>query len=539
MRMEKLKLADSYDVPPAAEYRHAVPASAPASSDARANTAGAVGRWLLLFLLAGHLIWRREFAHQSLGSLLTLAHWNAPAVLSQAYITEICLLAMLPLALLIWRRGHQRATVPPGQGALAKGFGPALYLCIAMLAWAGGHLVAGFIRQPHDSYLVLRQSALGGYALVFLYAYLFFGDQSKHVRQAAWFCVLTAVVCAALDTAGLLRPDPSIPTYYPGEPLYGQQTLPLGILALGLLVVCSDQKWPLRVLALLLAGFIGWRQSQRVLQSSVILGMAGALALYVVMGAVLAWRGQSNTFKRALLLLGLFGFGACVYGTYRHINKGDSIATEAASEMHAWSPSSYSSLMALYEETKVPDDSTKWVQSRRPPYDLVTDPEVYKLNAVYMKARTSGGVSLVNNIWRGLVWRRMFQDWRDGCRWQGAGVGKAWFYPGMYQSPFHYGEDREGLEPHNSLLNYLYRYGAVGIGLLILLVIVVFWFVFKALNSTLTGEPLLEGIVLFFFYSALFACFNVALEGPSYAMPFWVALGVMYGKARQGNQSRV
>lgn len=484
-----------------------------------------IGRWVLLLLLAGHLLLRREFAHRNVGELFSLIGITPPAFLAYGFVTEVTLLVLLPLAFLTLWRTANRGLAPPGEATLQFGMGPGAVLALAFLLWCGGHAVAGFFREPHDTYLIFRQSALGAYALIFLYTFVFFGNQARYVRQAAAFAVAVAVACAALDTAGLLAPRPGTAGQYPDEHLFGQQTLPLGILALGLYIIYMNNV-PWRVLAVLALAFVGWREGRRVPQSAVVMGMAGALAAYILFGAALAWKGQTYTLKRAVLLAALFG---ALFLAYRTVYK---VETAQKTEMRAWSPKTYEALFAVYDYTRPPAEPS--MRSLRPPYDLVSDPEAYKLAEVYDLAQRAGGVSVVNNVWRLLVWRRMLMDFQSGHPVLGAGVGKAWFYPALYQTRFHYGEAREGLDPHNSFLNVLYRYGAVGLALLLALVISVLFTAWKALRiQPLLGDALLEGLVLFFAYSAVFAFFTVSLEGPSYALPFWISLGLMYAHARQ------
>jgi len=91
----------------------------------------AIGRWVLLLLLAGHLLLRREFAHRSVGELV-----GAPGGwLGRAYITEVLLLLLLPVAVaLAWRQ----ATLRPAPARMAMqraGLGASFYLALAFLAW--------------------------------------------------------------------------------------------------------------------------------------------------------------------------------------------------------------------------------------------------------------------------------------------------------------------------------------------------------------------------------------------------------------------
>jgi len=483
----------------------------------------AAGRAVLLALLAGHLLFRREFAHRNLGEALQLIGFTPPAFLSQAYITEFTLFFfLLPAALwTAWQRKNDPLASRPGDRVLAHGMGPAIYAAGALLIYGGVQALVALLRAEHDTFLVFRQSALAAYALFFACAYVFFGDRAVHVRQGAAVTVGVSLVCASADMMGWLTPMQAH-TLYPGEHVFGQQTLPLGVLAAGLLVIYADGSWPWRAAGLCALAMLGWRQSQRVPQSAVVIGMGGSLMLYLVLGATQTIRGNVDTLKRAVLLTAFFG---CLFLVYRGVSKMD---TKQTTEIRAWSWSTYQDLFGLYERTGMPEKLSESTRAKR---QLVSDVEVYKLNAVYMAA---GNVSVVNNVWRLLVWQRMFSDFKNGRTWFGAGPGKAWHYPALYHTYFHYGDDREGLDPHNSFLNFLYRYGVVGFALLLAVIGLVLASVWKALSKQPSGgDVLLEGLTLFFFYSAIFAFFTVSLEGPSYAMPFWVSLGLMYAYSRQ------
>ena len=125
----------------------------------------------------------------------------------------------------------------------------------------------------------------------------------------------------------------------------------------------------------------------------------------------------------------------------------------------------------------------------------------------------------------------MTRDWHAGRSIVGAGVGKAWFYRALYSTGFHYGDEREGLDPHNSYLNMLYRYGLIGLLLLLGSIAVVFSAAFRVLKRE-NGDPFLEGLLMYCGYTVMFAFFTVSLEGPAYSMPFWIALGAVYARAK-------
>src|SRR5204862_6205860 len=96
----------------------------------------------------------------------------------------------------------------------------------------------------------------------------------------------------------------------------------------------------------------------------------------------------------------------------------------------------------------------------------------------------------------------------------------------------HYGDDHEGLDPHNSYINLLYRYGVTGLALVALIVLATLGLAIKALRG-IGSDTLLEGLILYFAYTAIFAFFTVALEGPAYSLPFWISLGLTYARVGQ------
>jgi O-antigen ligase len=278
----------------------------------------------------------------------------------------------------------------------------------------------------------------------------------------------------------------------------------------------------------------GWRQSARPTQSVVLVGCGGALVLYTLFAAIRAVKGQRRSLNRALACLALFivlGAGWRVYKS--HAKAPEAPGTETGSEIGAWGPSQYADLMRIYHSAQVPSDSAALKWSWRPPYDIMTDPEYYRLQAVFM---ATPNVSVRNNLWRLLVWRRMALDWAGGHPVLGAGVGRPWFYEALYHTGFHYGDDREGLDPHNSYLNTLYRYGIVGLGLLLAIFVSVLAGTFNALRDS--DDPLLEGLLLYFFYTAIFAFFTVSLEGSPYAFPIWMTIGLLAGITRLARQEQ-
>ena len=523
-------------------------ASPPPSGPPSAWKLAALGRWTLLFLLAGHLLLRQAFAHLNLTMLIQLALNQAlpteatprpdwiPAIFDSAYVTELILLALLPLAIHVWRtRERQVMDVAPGQDYSARMLGLPTLIAVAFLAWGAGHallavlfpgrvqpdLPTGFaLHEPRDWYLIFRQSALGAYALVFVYAFLFFRGKPRYIASAVAAGIFVSVGCAAADVMHLLGPETIDGT------LFGQETLALAILA-AFVVMAHYNNILARGAAVIVLAFAGWRQSFR-FQSGVPISIAGAILLYAALGMFASARGQSRTLKRAAACL----FLLCVLGVgYAFLKKP---AKNVSTKVDAWSPGIYAKLLKTYHDTEAPSDPAQYAFSRRPPFVQVSDPEVYKLEAVY-DTSAAVSISVADNIWRLLVWRRKASDWLYGHPIVGAGVGFPWFYEALYHARFYYGQPREGLDPHNSFLNLLYRYGLIGFGLFVALIALVLASAVRALRPRIQGDGLLEGLCVYFFYTAVFAFFNNALEGPSYALPFWMSLGLVYARAWQLN----
>lgn len=495
------------------------PSDSPYEREPRWPILAHIGRIALLLLFAGLLIGRRDFAHLSLGDL-----WSAPSWAGRIYITEATLLALLPLAFLI---ACDRIANAPGATRLAKvlqEFGWAFIFALMLCAYGALHLFAGFARGG-DTYLIVRQSALAAYPIVFVYAQIFFGAAARHVRLAAWSSVAAALLCALLDSFGWLNPR-LFPETNDGMPIFGQQTLPIAILGFGFCCIAT-KSWPLRALAFAGLCFAAWRQSARPTQSVVYIALACAPILIAFFSTAIAWRGQRESFKRAVLLLAFFALLGAGGIALKMMRAGpERPGTETTGEMRAWSLSSYQQLFEIYTRTEMPADPAQRYNSGRPPYARVDDPEAHKLNAVFL---ATPSISVRNNMWRLLVWRRMFGDWQHG-RWMlGSGVGKAWFYRALYSTGFHYGDEREGLDPHNSYLNTLYRYGLIGFGLLLAVLAATALHAFRSLRKR--ANPMLEALYLYAAYTVVFVCFTVGLEGPAYAFPFWFALGLADARA--------
>jgi hypothetical protein len=481
----------------------------------------AAGRALILFALCGHLLLRRVFAHRNLGELI-----GGGGISKYLFATDLLLAGAIACGacVLVHRRRTYLDNVAIGDDALRGGSAPAIGFAVLFLAYGALHAVLGFFRPQGDAYLVLRQSALAAYAVVFPLTFLHFGARVEFVRTAVWTVLLTGIACAALDAAGLLPAgwgDTS--GQYPNEPPYGQMTLPLTILGLGYFLVAS-RSWAWRVGAMFALAVVAWRQSARLPQTVVPVSCAAAVATLVLLSALIAWKGQRATLRRAILLLAACALASALVWVIRPPSQA------ALQERRALSLSRYGQLLEVYAAAKQPDDPAQFMLSRRDVGRRVDDPEAYRLQATFDATKS---VSEVNNIWRLLVWRRMSLDWIENAPFFGAGVGKAWFYPALYHTNFHYGDPREGLDPHNSYLNILYRYGLFGFALFATIVGCVKLDLWRALKANAAGDALLEGLILAATFTATFALFTVSLEGPSYSLPFWVSLGLLYGRARQ------
>jgi O-antigen ligase len=282
--------------------------------------------------------------------------------------------------------------------------------------------------------------------------------------------------------------------------------------------------------------FLGWRQTLR-LQSVVPLGifLATLFSLFLGLALFIRYRRKKVLF-RASLVLGLFALLlAGAWGLSRAAQK-ESSKAERGTEFHSWQPAAYLRLWEIHRTTEIPQDPRQFKTSRRPPYVPVADnEEFYKLEAVFA-AEPSQAVR--NNMWRFLVWRQMACDWRERRLLTGAGVGHSWFCRGMYESAFNYGEERLGLDPHNSYLHFLYRFGLAGFALFLLTVIAVIRAAWRKLSMLADGDSLLEGLLLYWAYTAAFALVTVALEGPSYASPFWLTLGLIAAYAPTAGQAK-
>src|SRR5437868_3365956 len=98
-----------------------------------------VARWIMLLLLAGLLVGRRDFAHLNLGDLWSAFHAAPPGFALRLFVTETTLLMLFPLAL---REAWDRYTHAGGNGwreKFSRAFGWGLCLPLALMGWGALH----------------------------------------------------------------------------------------------------------------------------------------------------------------------------------------------------------------------------------------------------------------------------------------------------------------------------------------------------------------------------------------------------------------
>ncbi|MCK6470628.1 MAG: O-antigen ligase family protein [Planctomycetes bacterium] len=473
---------------------------APRKGDAagEAQVAG-LGSAALTALLCGELLLRRGFAHRSLGETFG-------AALERVYVTEFALALLLPGALFLWLR--RRPAVP------------GLVPLVLFLIWGAGHAVAGFTHG--EAGLVFRQSALAAYASFYLLGAIYFANAERAFKRAAVAVLGTAVALALLDTIAHALLD-AAPLRGLENLYFGQCTLAAGVLGFGYAAVCV-KGWARRKACLLALALLLWRQAQHV-QSAVALGLVAAMAGLLVLGALAAWKAESVNASRCATLRRSGALAAALTlcaGLSAFVLRGG----EAGRESAAWNPSLYSQALGRYEAGKLEESARDGWPRGRGPDELA--PEAARLYAALDELPSP---SAKNNAWRLLVWRCILSDGLHGHPIRGAGVGRAWRYEALSVTNYFSGDPHLGLDSHNSYLALLYRYGVVGIALLVWWALAWLRAVWAALRRG--SDPWLEGALLFCFYGAAFASVTVALEGPAYAVPLWLAAGL--AAARSGS----
>lgn len=134
-----------------------------------------------------------------------------------------------------------------------------------------------------------------------------------------------------------------------------------------------------------------------------------------------------------------------------------------------------------------------------------------------------------NMLWRVFVWRDALRELFSGNVLFGVDFGKPFRSKSIEALHWDYRYGRVGwIEPHNSYVDILYRGGVVGL----LFIIFIFGAFIK--TSILFFKKhdyigiLTNSIILHWLF---FASFNVFLELPYYAVPFWILFGMILGLA--------
>lgn len=467
---------------------------APRQGDAAGEArVAALGCAALTALLCGELLLRRGFAHRSLGEIFG-------AAFGKVYVTEFALALLLPGALFLWLR--RRPAVP------------GLLPVLLFLIWGAGHAAVGFTHGEKG--LVFRQSALAAYASFYLLGAIYFANAERAFKRAVCAVLGTAVALALLDTIAHAFVDDA-PRRGLENLYFGQYTLVAGLLGFGYAAVCV-KGWARCAACLLAAALLLWRQAHHA-QSVVALGLLAAVAGLFFLGA-LAERvsGERPLPQRDTVIRATF-FGLGMMIAVLIALPLLSRAKHSVEEVAAWYPGVYTDALSRYEDAALDDAARDAWPRGRGPDELA--PETARLYAALDELPSP---SAKNNAWRLLVWRRMLADCFDGHPILGAGVGRAWHYEALAATNYYAGDAHLGLDPHNSYLTLLYRYGLVGVALLCWWALAWLRAVWAALRRA--SDPWLEGALLFCFYGAAFASVTVALEGPAYAVPLWLAAGL-------------
>lgn len=482
-------MPETEDVP---ERFGLAPRRGDASGEARVARLGCAA---LTALLCGELLLRRGFAHRSLGEFLG-------AGFDRVYVTEFALALLLPGAVFLWLR--RRPAVP------------GLVPILLFLTWGAGHAAFGFAQGGEtEAGLVFRQSALAAYATFYLLGAIYFAGAERAFKRAACAALGTSVALALLDALAQAlveaAPRRGLENLY-----FGQCTLAAGLLGFGYACICV-KGWAPRAACLLAAALLLWRQAHHA-QSAVALGLLAAVAGLLLVSVLAARKpdpanaSRFATPRRAGLLAAAFAICA---GLGLFLLRGG----EAGQEPAAWRPGLYAEALARYQAAAL-DESARndWPRGRGP------DERAPEAARLYAALDGLPSPNAKNNAWRLLVWRKMLADGSGGHFFAGAGVGRAWRYEALAVTNYYAGDPRLGLDPHNSYLALLYRYGLIGVAL-------VAWWALAWLRAAWAalkggGDPWLEGVLLFCFYGAAFASVTVTLEGPAYAVPLWLAAGL-------------
>ncbi len=138
--------------------------------------------------------------------------------------------------------------------------------------------------------------------------------------------------------------------------------------------------------------------------------------------------------------------------------------------------------------------------------------------------------SINNIIFRLLIWRDMWEDWKSQKPLGGFDFGRPLRSPSL--EVMHWAETEWGrdgwVEPHNSYFNILYRAGLVGIILVGFIWGALIWFIKLAFQGRSWTLILLAAVFLNWMVAANFL---LILELPYTAIPFWTLAGMGFAYA--------
>jgi hypothetical protein len=455
-----------------------------------------------MLLAAGHLLLHRAFAERNLGEILgPCFRWLG--------ITEIVILLLcLPAGLLWWRR---RPAIP--------GLCPALVLSSLGLC----HVAIGWWFGGGDG--VSSQGIVCVYALLFILAGVFFSDDPWATGKAGWWLVIVAILLAAADVAlhrfgeGMgFRGDWQ---RWIHDRYHGDVTYPLAVLVLIPLVFRSGALRS-RGAAAIGALFIMWRMLSHA-RTAPLASMAGALILLMTLGLLLhIRRGRrslpTRTASRAILLMAVLA--GVVYLNWRVAD----VPQDGPQRLTACSPVFFLEGLEVFDAATLPNvPGLRDAWPRGPGPDDLAE-EIFKMHAA---ARTAETPDARDNLLTILVWRRMLRDWRRKP-FLGASLTRPWFYPALAFTRYPF-ETRQGHDPGNAWVWLLYRTGILGLTSALTLAGFVgrsVWLSYR-LSATDRAFALLETSFLCASCFVTFALVGTSLTEPSYAMPFWLTLGML------------
>lgn len=160
-------------------------------------------------------------------------------------------------------------------------------------------------------------------------------------------------------------------------------------------------------------------------------------------------------------------------------------------------------------------------------FHLCGSKETASLNLVGSSNKQSGrtlGSATGNITWRLLVWHDLlaglYHDWVLGVDF-----GQPFRSKSVEVLGWSAGRWIGWLEPHNSFLHILYRGGVVGFFFLVMLVL---FFLRGVRNSIVAGDMIAGALWSVIVFWVIMANFQVVLELPYYAIPFWSLFGGLY-----------